>query len=202
MRKQALRVGIALVTALGLVGCGGRPLAPGKEAAAGALFQTSRGTNGATGMLAQVMNAGAGAQIDIKVGCARSGTVAIKVTVDAANPQSSFAYDLTYDGCSYDGHTSMKGTLHMTFDVLATSTSAQLALHLSGRIELWGEVSDHLDVDVTETVFASDLTTSGPSVSLVLNGTISDSSGTYAFADETVTIDGSGFTPAPDPNQG
>lgn len=200
--KQVLRVGIALLAGLGLMGCGGRPLAPGKEAAAGALFQSSRGTNGATGMLAQVMNAGAGATTDIKVSCTRGGTVAVKVTVDTANPASSIVYDLTYDGCSFDGHTSMKGTLHMTFDVLSSSTSIQLALHLQGRVEFWGDISDHIDVDVTETVSETDLTTGGANVSLVLNGTISDSSGTYTYANETVTIDGSGFTPAPDPNQG
>jgi hypothetical protein len=199
--KQMIRVGIALVAALGLVGCGGRPLAPGKEAAAGALFQSSRGTSGATGMLAQMMNAGAGATVDVKVSCPRSGTVAVKVVVDPMSP-SDLGYDLTYDGCSFDGHTSMKGTLHMSFELISATGSLQLALHLKGRVELWGDISDFIDVDVTETVSQGDLSTGGTSVAVVLNGTITDSSGTYVFANEAITINGSGFTPAPDPNQG
>jgi len=200
--KQVIRVGIAVVAALGLVGCGGRPLAPGKEAAAGALFQSSRGTMGTPGMLAQLMNAGAGTQTQIKVSCPRGGSVAISVNVDTSNPSSSFAYDLTYDGCNFDNHTSMRGTLHMTFDVVTGSASVQLALHLKGRVELSGDISDFVDVDVTETVTQSDLTASSVNVQVVLNGTITDRSGTYSFANETVNIDGSGFTPAPDPNAG
>ena len=201
--KKLIRVGIAVVAALGLVGCGGRPLAPGKEAAAGALFQSSRGANGATGMLAQVMNAAAGITTDVKVSCPKGGNVAVKVNVDITNPTTNIAYDLTYDGCSYDGHTSMKGTMHMTFDVVTTNTSVQMALHLKGRLDFWGEISDFIDVDVTETVAQTDLTgTSAANVSIVLNGTITDSSGNYVFANETISIDGSEFTPAPDPNQG
>jgi len=91
----------------------------------------------------------------------------------------------------------------MTFDVITTSTSVQMALHLKGRLDFWGEISDFIDVDVTETVAQTDLTgTSAANVSIVLNGTITDSSGNYVFANETISIDGSGFTPAPDPNQG
>ena len=198
--KQALRVGIALVAALGFVGCGGRPLAPGKEAAAGALFQSSRGTSGTPGMLAQVMNAGAGTQAEVKVSCPHGGTVAIKIDVETMG--TNIAYDLTYDGCNFDGATSMKGTLHMTFDILTSgTTSVQMALHLKGRIEFWGEVSDFIDVDVTETVSQSDLSTGGSQVELVLSGTITDSSGTYTYAEERIVVDGSGFTPAPE-NQG
>ncbi|HYV46268.1 MAG TPA: hypothetical protein VFA20_15470 [Myxococcaceae bacterium] len=200
--KQVIRVGIALVAALGLVGCGGRPLAPGKEAAAGALFQSSRGTMGTPGMLAQLWNAGAGTQTQIKVGCPRGGSVAININVDASNPGTSIAYDLTYDGCNFDGHTGMRGTLHMTFDLVTGSTSVQLALHLKGRIEFSGDISDFIDVDVTETVVQNDLTAGSTNVAVTLNGSITDRSGTYAFANETLTIDGSGFTPAPDPNAG
>jgi hypothetical protein len=195
-----IRVGIAVVAALGLVGCGGRPLAPGKDAAAGALFQSSRGTSGTPGMMAQLMNAGAGTQTEIKVGCPRSGTVAIKVDVDSIG--TSIAYDLAYDGCSFDGHTSMRGTLHMTFDVVSTSTSVELALHLKGRVDFSGDISDFIDVDVTENVTQNDLANGGSNVEVVLDGTITDSSGTYVFASERVLVDGSGFTPAPDPNQG
>lgn len=195
--KQVLRVGLALA-AVALVGCGaGRPLAPGKEAAAGALFQSSRGATGTPGMLAQVMSSGAGTFTSVKVNCPHGGTVAIAFTVDAANPQASIAYDLAYDGCSFDGHTSMKGTLHMTYDIVTSGTSVDLAMNLSGRLEFWGDISDHLDVDVTETVHQSDLSSPTPTVSLTLNGTISDSSGTYTYANEVVTIDGSGFEAAP-----
>jgi hypothetical protein len=149
-------------------------------------------------MLAQVMNSGAGVFTSVKVDCPHGGSVAIQYTVDITNPQASIAYDLVYDGCNFDGHTSQKGTLHMTYDIVTSGTAVDLAMVLSGHIEFSGEISDHLDVNVTETVHQGDLSHPTASVSLTLNGTITDSSGTYTFNNEVVAIDGSGFTPAPE----
>jgi len=192
--KNVLRIALA-AGAVALVGCGGRPLAPGKEAAAGALFQSSRGAMGAPGMLAQVMNAGVISSTEIKASCPHGGTLDLKVNLDAANP-TAVTYDLTYDGCSFDGHTSQKGTLHMTYEVV-TGTTVQVALHLNGHLEYWGDVADHLDVDVTETVNQTDLTAPSTTVSVTLAGTISDTSGTYSFNNEVITFDGTGFQEAP-----
>jgi hypothetical protein len=193
--KKAMTAAVAL-GALMLVGCGGRPLAPGKEAAAGALFQSSRGAMGAPGALALLSTSAAGL-IELKVSCPHGGQVAIRFTEDTTGG-TGLSYALAYDGCNYDGHTSLRGTLTMSFEVVSTSTSVALALHLKGRVDFSGEISDFIDVDVTETVTETDLTAPAASVSLVLSGSIGDSSGTYAFTDETITIDGSGFTPAPE----
>jgi hypothetical protein len=195
--KQALRIGIALA-AVALVGCGGRPLAPGKEAAAGALFQSSRGASGTPGMLAQVMNSGVGNFTEVKVSCPHGGQVAIQFTVNVTDPQASITYDLVYDGCSFDGHTSMKGTLHMTYDITTSGPSVDLAMNLNGHIEFWGDISDHIDANITETVHQGDLNSPATSVSITLDGTISNSSGTYTFDNEVLVINGSGFQAAPE----
>jgi len=183
--KNLIRISVAL-GAFVLVGCGGRPLAANKEAAAGAVFQASRGALGAPGMLAQVMSSAALGEI--KVNCQRGGSVAIKFTVDASGEQTGIGYDLVYDGCSFDGHSSMRGTLHMTFETVTTETSVALALHLVGKVSFSGEISDFVDVDITENVTAGELTSPGVTVSLTLDGAITTSSGTYTFADEIVVV--------------
>jgi len=197
--KNLIRISVALGAFL-LVGCGGRPLASNKEAAAGAVFQASRGALGAPGMLAQVMSSAALGEI--KVNCQRGGSVAIKFSVDTTGEQTGLGYDLVYDGCSFDGHSSMRGTLHMTFEVVSTSTSVALALHLAGKVEFSGEISDFVDVNLVETVAQNDLTSPTVAVSLTLAGTISTSSGTYTFNDEIIVVNGSQLQKAPDPAQG
>src|SRR5262249_29965127 len=117
--KNVMRVALAL-GALLMVGCGGRPLAPGKEAAAGALFRASRGALGTPGMLAMVMSSAA--VTTVKVSCSHGGSVAIQFNVDTTGQQTGITYDLVYDGCSFDGHTSMHGTLHMSFELVTSST--------------------------------------------------------------------------------
>ncbi len=197
--RNAIRVALTL-GALVLVGCGGRPLAEGKEAAAGALFQASRGAlNVPGGALAQVMNSGALGEV--KINCSRGGNVAIRINLQS-DEQQQLGFDLAYDGCSFDGRTSMRGTLHVSLEVVSTETSVSMGMHLQGRVEFWGEISDFIDVNVTETVAQSDLTSPTFSVSLTLNGTISTSSGTYTFENEALVIDGSTFLKAPDPAEG
>lgn len=194
--KILIRVALVL-GAMVLVGCGGRPLAANKEAAAGALFQSSRGASSAQGALAQVLNSGAGTQTEVRVSCPRGGNVAIRLDVTSGTT-TSLTYDLVYDGCNYDGRTSMRGTMHMTMDLTSGGTTAAIALHLQGRIELSGEISDFVDANVTETVTMTDLSSPSGTVTVTLDGTISTSSGTYTYTNEVITI-----TPelqaAPDP---
>lgn len=194
--KIVIRIALAL-GAMALVGCGGRPLASGKEAAASALFQSSRGASSAQGGLAQVLNAGVTNETEVKVSCPKGGNLALKFTADTTGGSSAVEYTIAYDGCSWDGKTYLKGTLNMTFTIEGTGSSLAMAMHLEGRVDFSGEISDFLDVNVTETVSITDLSSPDASVSLTLTGTITNSTGTYTYSNETIAIDGSGFGPEP-----
>jgi hypothetical protein len=193
--RNVIRVALAL-GALVLVGCGGRPLAPGKEAAAGALFQASRGALNVPGSggLAEVLTSAAFGEV--RVNCARGGSLAIQVNVSGGE-QTSLGYDLSYDNCSQDGHTSLRGTLHVTMEVINTQSSVSVGLHMVGRVDFSGEISDHIDADITEQVTQTDLASPGYAVNLTLHGTISTSAATYTFDHELVVVDGLGLQAAP-----
>ena len=198
--RIACRVLLAL-GAMALVGCGGKPLAPGKEAAAGALFQASRGSQGIHGAQPQVTGWPV-PRLEVKVPCQRGGEVGIVFTASAAGAQAGLTYELVYRGCSHDGRTSLDGTMRMTFEVLNDGTSLSLALHLQGRVTFSGEISDFLEVNVTETAAVADIGAPSASVTLTLDGSVTNSSGTYTFSNETLVIDGTGLQKAPDPPQG
>src|SRR5262245_27875503 len=153
MMKNVIRVAVAM-GAMVLVGCSGKPLAANKEAAAGALFQSSRAASHSPGGggLAQVFNSAV--TTEVKVDCTKGGKVTWKFDVDTQ--QQSAGWDLAYDGCSWDGHTSMSGSLHMSYDAVTVGQTT-LTMNLKGKVTFSGEVSDFVDADITEKVIISDL---------------------------------------------
>jgi hypothetical protein len=181
-----------------LVACGGKPLAPGKEAAAGALFQASRGANSVPGGLLGLYEQRVAPNIEIKVSCPKGGN--FRYVLNTSGTGNEVAFNLVYDGCSFNGRTSMRGTMTMSMVVVESSQGATLGLNLRGRVDFSGEISDFVESDVTQTVSINDLGTPTQSVSIILDGWIRTSSGTYTYNQETLIIDGSDLKPAPDPS--
>jgi hypothetical protein len=198
--RSLVRGGLFLVC-LTLVACGGRPLASGKEAAAGALFHASRGASSAPGGLATLFAQNVAPVASIQINCPRGGSVAFRFDAESGSTAEGLTYQVEYQGCSFDGQTSLRGTLTMTLSAQSSGTdSASMALTIRGRVDFWGEVSDYIQVDVTELVSLSDLSSPTASISISLDGTIQNSTGVYTFDNETIVIDGMAMQRAPDPS--
>lgn len=200
MNKMTLVRPMFFALSLLLVACGGKPLAPTKEAAAGALFQSSRGASSTPGGLLGLFEQRVtpSVDVDIKVSCPQGGNVTLRYRVDTTGGATGLTYDLIYDNCNYNGRTSMRGTMSMTMVVNTGQTYVTVGLNLKGRVEFSGEISDFVETDITETVGQTELGSPTGTVSITLNGWIKTSSGTYNFTNEVIAINGTDLIPAPE----
>ncbi len=183
--------------ALTLVACGpGAKIGGGKQGAAEALFAASGPTSGASDRNQQ------GIVIDVKlqdlaVACRHGGEAVMKdftLKVDTSTPLSANVgqnYDMAYNNCgavkTEVGVANLNGSFKLVQTVATTSGSASVSQSFKGRITFDGAFNDFLDADIVQTVNASALATGTGSVSVVLKGTLTDSSGTYTY-DEAVNV--------------
>ncbi len=194
--RSAFRISLVVLSSFGLFACGGAKIAATKEAAAQALFYSSKGASGAPGGLYAMMRQAATATIDTTAACPNGGQVTVKLDVNSVGQTANIAFDLAYDHCNYDHRNAITGTMHVVMDVVTSTGSVALAMTMTGRVDFSGEISDYVDANITETISATQLSATSGSVSITLNGTITTSSGTYTYTDETVNITADGITPA------
>lgn len=190
--SSKLNVGL-VVSALALCACGpGAKIAAGKEGAAQALYSASGAASKGRDPYSQPIDYGLTATYKCREGgeATLSGFQTVTdFTGGGVNVGQSF--DIAYKNCgsvkTKYGVAILNGTWTATQAVVTTGTSVDVAQKFKGKILYQGAMDDFLDADVVQTVAvnASDVTSG--SVSMILKGTISDSSGTYTF-DEAVSV--------------
>lgn len=193
--SRLTRLTILSAMTLGLVACGGAKLGGGKEGAAQAAFQASqpagRGSQTAQSLVKQAMASGA-ATLTVKANCAKSGTVSLSLDSTAGTEVGAIGYTVTYDACNEDGKNEYNGTMTtaMTFDIDVTNdnVNAALTVAMKGKLNIDGEVSDFIDADVKMTMNVNATSANAGSVSLVVDGTIKTSEGSYTYAKETISV--------------
>jgi hypothetical protein len=193
--NRLTRLTILSAMTLGLVACGGgAKLGGGKEGAAQAAFQASqpagRGSQTGQSLVKQALASGA-ATLTIKADCAKGGTVSLALDATNSGTESgAISYTITYDACNEDGKNEYNGTMttSMTFDTDVTNTNFAITLGMKGKLTIEGEVSDFIDADVKMTMNASATSAHSGSVTLVMDGTIKTSEGSYVYVGETVAI--------------
>jgi len=209
--SRIIRLSLLAVATSALVACGGgAKLGGGKEGAAKALFEASQPAGKGGNSSSQGLNvsglvdpralaSAAGTNLEVAVDCAHGGSVKLKLDLTSTGTQAgSFKYDLEYKDCNEDGVNEFKGTMTMEFSFAGTSGSLEMALRLKGKIEISGDIDDFIDADVTETISVAATSATSGSVTVKLNGTIKTSEGSYAYANESVTINVDGEIPMAD----
>jgi hypothetical protein len=197
--KSMIRLGVVSALAAGLVACGGgAKLAAGKENAAAALFMASGPSQGARGGLAALAagQASIDANGEIPVNCEKGGKAVMKFDLSSIGQvgegAGNLAYTMTYQNCSQVDGINMNGTMNLTlkynFDQTDASANGTVELTLKGRVDFSGKISDFVDADVKQTIDFNALEATSGSVSLTLDGKITTSSGTYTYANETLTV--------------
>ncbi len=189
---------VAAVSMLGLVACGpGAKIGGGKQGAAEALFGASK----ATGAPASKQAGGIDLSGGVKFSCPEGGnaemtgfSVAIDTT-GGANVKQSFT--VKYNDCgaakSDQGVAKFNGSWTVTQSVIVNGTAVKVDQKFVGKVLVQGAFDDFIDANISQQVNVSDLSTSGASVSMTLNGTITDSSGKYEF-NEAVNVNGGSLT--------
>jgi len=188
--NQLSRLSLVVACTSLLAACGGgAKLKPGKENAAAAAYAASQGAGGAQGSLLDLARQNAGAQLDLAVDCPKGGQAKIHYIVDGTAASGAVNFTLTYAGCNYNGKTQLNGTLSTSMTLAINSTSVALNVKMTGRVDFSGEISDFVDINVTETVGASKLnTTQGASVSVTFDGSIKTSTETYTYNHEAINV--------------
>jgi len=199
---RLVRLSVLAVASAALVACGGgAKLGGGKEGAAQAFFEASQpaGKNSAQGSAMQRLASGVtlGAET---VACTHGGSVKLSLDLssfDSTDTDSaSFGFDLEYDDCNEDGVNEYDGKMKMLFDFAGTPDSAFMSLRFKGKININGEIDDHLEVDITQSVSLVDMGAATGSVTVKLKGTIKTSQETHTYNDEAITITVGGALPA------
>ncbi len=187
-----MRAALLVLVGVGVLsGCGGgAKIADNKEAAAAAAFAASRGANSAHGMYRALQQPIVG--MSTTVDCPNGGTVAVGLTTLAGGTGASVGYELTYNNCNYDSANSLSGTMTLAMNVSSGETTG-IALTMKGRVTFSGETSDFVDMDLTQTVDITRLSETSGTVSVVLDGTVTTSSNTYTYSQETLVITADGI---------
>lgn len=201
---RIIRLSLLAAAATALVACGGgAKLGGGKEGAAKALFEASQpagkggSTNGQSLLKALASGADYTGKAELTVNCAQGGSVKMKLDLtsitDGSGSTGSLKYELEYKNCNEDGANEFDGKVKMELSIAGTGTSLELALKLKGKIEISGEIDDYIEADVTETISVAATSATSGTVTIVLNGTIKTSEGSYVYNNEaiTITVDGS-----------
>jgi predicted small secreted protein len=192
MKKTTLLTMTLAMVALVLTGCGtGGAKVAGKDGAAQAVYAmtgaSKTGANRATGGIDLS---------DASATCAKGGTVklsAFKTEVDLSDGASVvLGYNMTFTNCglvsSDQGDALYNGTVAVSQKVVTGAAGVKVEQAFKGTVTLAGAFNDTLAVDVKQSVNVTDMGQSG-SVSIVLVGSATTSSGTYSW-DGSVTVTG------------
>lgn len=207
--SSKLNVVIACCSFIGLVACGpGAKIASGKDGAAQALYAASGASAKGQDPYSQPIDVGLSATYKCREG-GEAKLSGFQTVTDFTGGGVSVAqsFDIAYNNCgavkTKAGVAILNGSWKATQGVVTSSGGVNVAQNFKGKILFQGAMDDFLDVDVVQTVGVSGLDQSSGSVSMVLKGTIADSSGTYTYdeavsvtaGDLSVTVNASGTNP-------
>lgn len=183
--SRNLQAAAAVVAFALFAGCGpGAKIASNKQAAAEALHSATGPTNGGAGGLA------------LSADCRFGGKTSLQgfqqvFNLGGTNVNVAQQFTVGYQNCAAvetsAGVAVLNGTWTVTQAVNTTSGSAEVEQSVKGRLLFQGALNDFLDADIVQRVSASALTATSGGVSMVLKGTLTDSSGTYSY-DESVSV--------------
>ncbi|HEX8822846.1 MAG TPA: hypothetical protein VF794_23165 [Archangium sp.] len=180
--------------AAGVVACGGgAQLGGGEEGAAQAAFQASKpmGRTGRTSqkLLDKALASGA-VNVTLTAKCTQGGKATLKADLTQVGQNGAIHYSVTYDDCSEDGRNEYNGTMaaSMRFDADLSLGTLSFITTMKGKLTIEGEVSDFIDADVTLTMDFNATSARAGNVQLVLDGTVKTSTGSYTYANESLSI--------------
>lgn len=181
--------------ALSLVACGpGAKIGGGKQGAAEALYASSGPTSSSTsrtqGVVIDVMLS------DLSVPCRFGGDALLKNYVAKVDTSSVGAnvgaqYDVAYNNCgavkTEVGVANLNGGFKLVQAVQTSTSGVSVSQTFKGKVTFDGAFQDFLEADIVQSVDASSLASGTGQVSVILKGTLTDSSGTYTY-DEAVSV--------------
>ena len=183
-------VGAALV----LVACGpGAKIGGGKQGAAEALYAASGPTSGSTSRTQGVIDV---TLSDLSVACRFGGDATMKnfvLKVDTAGLGANVGqqFDMAYNNCGAVktdvGVANLNGSFKLVQAVQTSTSAVSVSQTFKGKVTFDGAFDDFLEADIVQSVDASALSSGSGQVSVVLKGTLTDSSGTYTY-DEAVNV--------------
>lgn len=181
------------VAAVAMSACGGAAkVGGGKQGAAQALHAMSGPTKASANRAATPVDL-----TDLSVSCAKGGTAKLSnfaATVDTSGGGvkvvQSFTMELAACGLatSEAGDALYTGSVNVAQSVITDAAGVHVDQSFKGKVTLSGAFDDFLDTDVSEKVDVAQLGASG-NVSVVLKGSLTTSSGSYAY-DEAVNVNG------------
>lgn len=188
--RSLYRFSLLAVCATGLFACGGgAKIAPTKEGAASAAFAAGRGGGSTHSTMRAVLQPVTGlVSATATARCPNGGTVKVTTHIDTSGTSTALTLEVIYDDCNYDGESSMRGTVNMVMSSVIDGQSVATAMTMTGRVEFSGAISDYVVMDLTQTVDVSKISATTGSVQLVLDGTVTTSSGTYSYDQETIVV--------------
>lgn len=194
--SKKLNVAIAAVAFAALTACGpGAKIAAGKEGAAQALYGASGAATKGQDPYGQPIDYALTATYKCRQGgeAKLSGFQAVTDLGNLTGGGISVGqgFDIQYNNCgavkTSAGVAILNGKWTVTQAVQTTGTSVDVAQKFKGKILFQGAMDDYLDADVQQIVAVNAADASSGSVSMVLKGTITDSSGTYTY-DEAISV--------------
>ena len=191
--SKKLNVAIAAVAFAALTACGpGAKISAGKEGAASALYAASGPASKGQDPYSQPIDTSLSATYKCREG-GEAKLSGFQTVTDFSGGGVSVgqSFGIQYNNCgsvkTKYGVAVLNGNWTTTQAVSVVGASADVAQKFKGKILFQGSMDDYLDADVVQTVAvdASDLSTG--SVSMVLKGTLADSSGSYSY-DEAINV--------------
>jgi hypothetical protein len=191
--SKKLNLAIAAIAFAALTACGpGAKIASGKEGAAQALYGASGAASKGQDPYGQPIDYSLTASYKCREGgdAKLSGFSAV-TDFTGGGVSVGQSFDIQYNNCgavkTKAGVAILNGKWTATQGVVTTGTSVDVQQKFKGKILFQGSMDDYLDADVVQTVAVNAADISTGSVSMVLKGTISDSSGTYTY-DEAISV--------------
>lgn len=193
MTKQIL-VTMSVLAALSACGPGAK-VGGGKQGAAQALMAASAPTKAGsdkasggvdlTGAVSYTCPEGGNAQLqDFTTDVSTGTTVSV-----------SQKFNIVYQGCglakSEAGTAAYDGTLAVVQKVVTGAAGVTVEQTFSGKVTIGGAFDDFLDVSATQKIDVASLGANGGSVSMHLDGTVADTSGSYTYNEQVDVTAGS-----------
>jgi len=193
-----MRLVILGVTAVGLMACGpGAKIGGGSDGAAQAFFMGSKATKaGSDKATTPVDLTGAVSWSCPEGGKAELNGFGIGINTGGGTADVTQSFTVKYDNCGVAkadvGTAVFNGSWTVSQAITTTSTSVDVDQSIKGNVKVQGAFDDFLDVDISQKISVTALGTGSGAVNMDLNGSITDSSGTFTYAG-SLSVDSSGI---------
>lgn len=184
---------VAVMALVGAMGCSqGEKLGGGKDGAAQAMAQaTAPLTRSPSDVNVDVFNLG----LAVEVKGSKSGSVTVRYGAVSAVSNTGVEMGVTYKNFSDDGRNFYDGPLTVKASAQAGPQLVGAELSIVGKLNISGEVSDFIDVEVLERVAVTDT-----SVGVTLSGKVRTSEDSYDYAGENMSFGIDIALPTKDPS--